>query len=153
MYNIYQKVKETLIKERERLFKLLKDVPFLNPYPSYSNFILCEVTSGMDAKKLKVHILFPQLTALHIKIICNLPRTIIKNFTESNDGRRFVVYHFECAITFQNLYCRMTLQKWGWWSVTTITKNWRVTFVCLLESRSTQMPWWSASCACINSLC
>lgn len=48
-----EKVKETLIKERERLFKLLKDVPFLNPYPSYSNFILCEVTSGMDAKKLK----------------------------------------------------------------------------------------------------
>ncbi|KAH9757914.1 Aminotran 1 2 domain-containing protein [Citrus sinensis] len=48
-----EKVKEALIKERERLFKLLKDVPFLNPYPSYSNFILCEVTSGMDAKKLK----------------------------------------------------------------------------------------------------
>ncbi|KDO83928.1 hypothetical protein CISIN_1g014492mg [Citrus sinensis] len=50
---IYLEVKEALIKERERLFKLLKDVPFLNPYPSYSNFILCEVTSGMDAKKLK----------------------------------------------------------------------------------------------------
>lgn len=48
-----EKVKEALIKERERLFKLLKNVPFLNPYPSYSNFILCEVTSGMDAKKLK----------------------------------------------------------------------------------------------------
>lgn len=29
-------------------------MPFLNPYPSHSNFILCEVTSGMDAKKLKV---------------------------------------------------------------------------------------------------
>ena len=25
----------------------------MNPYRSYSNFILCEVTSGMDAKKLK----------------------------------------------------------------------------------------------------
>ncbi|ESR47858.1 hypothetical protein CICLE_v10001274mg [Citrus x clementina] len=84
---IYLEVKEALIKERERLFKLLKNVPFLNPYPSYSNFILCEVTSGMDAKKLKVHILFPQLTALHIKIISNLPRSIIKNFTESNDAR------------------------------------------------------------------
>ncbi|KAL5776439.1 hypothetical protein ACOSP7_009365 [Xanthoceras sorbifolium] len=48
-----EKVKETLIQERERLFKLLKEVPFLNPYPSYSNFILCEVTSGKEAKKLK----------------------------------------------------------------------------------------------------
>ncbi|TXG53139.1 hypothetical protein EZV62_022308 [Acer yangbiense] len=48
-----EKVKETLIQERERLFKLLKEVPFLHPYPSHSNFILCEVTSGRDAKKLK----------------------------------------------------------------------------------------------------
>ncbi|GMJ11527.1 EMBRYO DEFECTIVE 2196, HISTIDINOL PHOSPHATE AMINOTRANSFERASE 1, HISTIDINE BIOSYNTHESIS 6A [Hibiscus trionum] len=46
-------VKEALVQERDRLFKLLQEVPFLNPYPSYSNFILCEVTSGMDAKKLK----------------------------------------------------------------------------------------------------
>ncbi|OMO89167.1 Aminotransferase, class I/classII [Corchorus olitorius] len=46
-------VKESLVQERDRLFKLLKEVPFLNPYPSYSNFILCGVTSGMDAKKLK----------------------------------------------------------------------------------------------------
>ncbi|CAI9108231.1 OLC1v1007793C1 [Oldenlandia corymbosa var. corymbosa] len=48
-----ENVKVALVQERERLFKLLKEVPFLNPYPSYSNFILCEVTSGMDAKKLK----------------------------------------------------------------------------------------------------
>lgn len=46
-------VKEALVRERERLFKLLKDIPFLKPFPSYSNFILCEVTSGLDAKKLK----------------------------------------------------------------------------------------------------
>ncbi|KAL2546940.1 Histidinol-phosphate aminotransferase 2 [Forsythia ovata] len=48
-----ENVKVDLLQERERLFKLLKEVPFLNPYPSYSNFFLCEVTSGMDAKKLK----------------------------------------------------------------------------------------------------
>ncbi|KAL7224686.1 hypothetical protein ACSBR1_026046 [Camellia fascicularis] len=48
-----EKVKVALVQERERLFKLLKEVPFLNPYSSYFNFILCEVTSGMDAKKLK----------------------------------------------------------------------------------------------------
>ncbi|XP_068341499.1 histidinol-phosphate aminotransferase, chloroplastic-like [Pyrus communis] len=46
-------VKEALLQERERLFNLLKELPFLNPYPSYSNFILCEVAPGMDAKKLK----------------------------------------------------------------------------------------------------
>ncbi|XVF30365.1 hypothetical protein REPUB_Repub16aG0051100 [Reevesia pubescens] len=46
-------VKEALVQERDRLFKLLKEVPFLNPCPNYSNFILCKVTSRMDAKKLK----------------------------------------------------------------------------------------------------
>lgn len=46
-------VRDALVRERERLFKLLKEVPFLNPFPSHSNFVLCEVTSGMDAKKLK----------------------------------------------------------------------------------------------------
>lgn len=47
-----------LVEERERLFQLLKEVPFLNPYPSHSNFILSEVMSGMDAKKLKVQVYF-----------------------------------------------------------------------------------------------
>lgn len=42
------------MQERERLFKLLKEVPYLNPFPSYSNFILCEVRAGRDAKELKV---------------------------------------------------------------------------------------------------
>ena len=53
-FNI-QNVKDALVKERGRLFELLKAVPFLRPFPSHSNFILCEVTSGFDAKKLKVH--------------------------------------------------------------------------------------------------
>ncbi|KAL6341196.1 hypothetical protein AAG906_032312 [Vitis piasezkii] len=48
-----EKVEEALVQEQDRLYKLLKEVPFLNPFPSYSNFILCEVMSGMDAKKLK----------------------------------------------------------------------------------------------------
>lgn len=48
-----ENVKEALVQERERLFKLLEEVPFLKPFPSYSNFILCEVSSGLDAKKLK----------------------------------------------------------------------------------------------------
>ncbi|XP_039127668.1 histidinol-phosphate aminotransferase, chloroplastic-like [Dioscorea cayenensis subsp. rotundata] len=48
-----ERVKNSLVQERERLYKLLKEVPFLKPFPSYSNFILCEVTCGKDAKKLK----------------------------------------------------------------------------------------------------
>ncbi|EXB57402.1 Histidinol-phosphate aminotransferase [Morus notabilis] len=52
-YLLYQNVKEALLQERERLYNLLKGVPFLEPYPSHSNFILCAVKSGMDAKKLK----------------------------------------------------------------------------------------------------
>ncbi|KAL9259142.1 Histidinol-phosphate aminotransferase 2, chloroplastic-like protein [Drosera capensis] len=48
-----ENVKDALVRERERLFKPLKEVPFLNPFPSYSNFILCEITLGRDAKKLK----------------------------------------------------------------------------------------------------
>ncbi|XP_024020352.1 histidinol-phosphate aminotransferase, chloroplastic [Morus notabilis] len=48
-----ENVKEALLQERERLYNLLKGVPFLEPYPSHSNFILCAVKSGMDAKKLK----------------------------------------------------------------------------------------------------
>ncbi|CAM8961823.1 unnamed protein product [Rhodiola kirilowii] len=46
-------VKESLVKERDRLFNLLSQVPYLKPYPSHSNFILCEVASGRDAKQLK----------------------------------------------------------------------------------------------------
>ncbi|PON45717.1 Histidinol-phosphate aminotransferase family [Parasponia andersonii] len=48
-----ENVKDALLKERDRLYNLLKEVPFLNPYPSHSNFILCKVAPGMDAKKLK----------------------------------------------------------------------------------------------------
>lgn len=48
-----ENVKNALVEERERLYDLLKGVSFLRPFPSHSNFILCEVTSGMNAKKLK----------------------------------------------------------------------------------------------------
>lgn len=60
-------MKEALLQERERLYDLLKGVPFLEPYPSHSNFILCAVKSGMDAKKLKVHIYVH--THLHVELV------------------------------------------------------------------------------------
>lgn len=41
-----------LREERERLYRQLCDVPFLRPYPSQSNFILCRVVDR-DAAQLK----------------------------------------------------------------------------------------------------
>ncbi|BFI29313.1 hypothetical protein AXG93_1154s1790 [Marchantia polymorpha subsp. ruderalis] len=47
-------VKVKLVNERDRLYGLLLDVPFLTPYPSHSNFILCSVTdASKSAKQLK----------------------------------------------------------------------------------------------------
>ena len=47
-----KKVVELLKRERERLFEDLCDIPFLKPYPTRSNFILCRVI-GRDAAELK----------------------------------------------------------------------------------------------------
>ncbi len=47
-----KKVVELLKNERSRLFDALKDISFLKPYPTQSNFILCQVV-GRDAAELK----------------------------------------------------------------------------------------------------
>jgi histidinol-phosphate aminotransferase len=46
------KVVELLKEERDRLFEDLCDIPFLKPYPTRSNFILCRVIDR-DAAELK----------------------------------------------------------------------------------------------------
>jgi histidinol-phosphate aminotransferase len=46
------KVVELLKKERARLLEALQEIPYLKPYPTHSNFILCQVT-GRDAAELK----------------------------------------------------------------------------------------------------
>jgi histidinol-phosphate aminotransferase len=46
------KVVARLRAERERLMNGLKKIPYLTPYPTHSNFILCRV-SGHDAAQLK----------------------------------------------------------------------------------------------------
>ena len=43
---------ELLIAERKRLFSALEDAPYLKPYPTRSNFILCQVQRG-EAGELK----------------------------------------------------------------------------------------------------
>ena len=47
-----KKVVELLKVERKRLFTALQEMPFLIPYPTYSNFILCKVI-GYDAAELR----------------------------------------------------------------------------------------------------
>ncbi|HMB24851.1 MAG TPA: aminotransferase class I/II-fold pyridoxal phosphate-dependent enzyme, partial [Anaerolineales bacterium] len=46
------KIVERLKRERGRLFTALQEIPFLKPYPTQSNFILCQVI-GRDAAELK----------------------------------------------------------------------------------------------------
>lgn len=43
---------EKICGERERLYELLQDVPYLRPWPSQANFILCKVV-GHSAAQLK----------------------------------------------------------------------------------------------------
>jgi histidinol-phosphate aminotransferase len=53
--NELTEVVKQLETERMRLFSALQDIPFLKPYPSRSNFILCQV-SGKDAAQLKTRL-------------------------------------------------------------------------------------------------
>lgn len=48
-------VVEQLRAERMRLFSALQEIPYLKPYPTRSNFILCQVT-GLDALALKTRL-------------------------------------------------------------------------------------------------
>ncbi len=50
-----KKFVELLKTERERLFEELHDIPYLKPYPTRSNFILCQVI-GKDALQLKTEL-------------------------------------------------------------------------------------------------
>lgn len=47
-----KKFVERLKQERARLMSALQNIPYLKPYPTQSNFILCQV-SGRDAAELK----------------------------------------------------------------------------------------------------
>lgn len=46
---------QKIIRERERLFAALREIPWLKPYPSQANFILCQVI-GRDAPQLKANL-------------------------------------------------------------------------------------------------
>jgi histidinol-phosphate aminotransferase len=46
---------DRLKRERSRLFDALQEIPYLKPYPTCSNFILCQVV-GRDAAELKARL-------------------------------------------------------------------------------------------------
>lgn len=50
-----KKIVDLLNMERERLFGGLQDIPYLKPYPTRSNFILCHV-AGRDALSIKTEL-------------------------------------------------------------------------------------------------
>lgn len=58
-------VKEALVTERNRLFQKLKEVPYLVPYESHANFILCNVVNGKDAKQLKADLMTKGIMVRH----------------------------------------------------------------------------------------
>ena len=47
-------VVKLLVDERGRLFDALQNVPYLNPYPSEANFLLCDVTAPIGAHGVKM---------------------------------------------------------------------------------------------------
>lgn len=48
----YARTTTAIVRERDRLYEALARVPFLRPYPSHANFVLCRV-EGTDAWQLK----------------------------------------------------------------------------------------------------
>ena len=48
----YARTTAAIVQERERLYRALSSFPFLHPYPSHANFVLCRV-QGRDAQELK----------------------------------------------------------------------------------------------------
>ncbi|CAK9199352.1 unnamed protein product [Sphagnum jensenii] len=74
-------VKNALVKERDRLFSKLQEFPFLQPYPSHANFILCSVTGAKSAKQLKAKLAKEGVMVRHYE------KEELKNFIRISVGR------------------------------------------------------------------
>jgi histidinol-phosphate aminotransferase len=74
-------VKNALVKERDRLFLKLQEFPFLQPYPSHANFILCSVTGAKSAKQLKAKLAKEGVMVRHYE------KEELKNFIRISVGR------------------------------------------------------------------
>ena len=71
---------DALIAERERLYRELSAVPFLRPYPSRANFVLCRV-EGRDAKALKAAL------AVHGILVRHYAKPGLENSIRISAGR------------------------------------------------------------------
>lgn len=58
------------VKGRNKTLVAALELPYLNLNPSYSNFILCEVTLGMDTKKGKVFLFIYYCVIIIRYLIC-----------------------------------------------------------------------------------
>lgn len=70
-----------LVLEREQMSAALFDFDFLNPFPSYSNFVLCEVL-GRDAGELK-----KQLQNKHGVLVRHYNKPLLSNYIRISAGR------------------------------------------------------------------
>ncbi|BDA47882.1 Histidinol-phosphate aminotransferase, chloroplastic [Coccomyxa sp. Obi] len=77
-----QEVRDKLVTERERLFRLLQGVSFLEPYPSSANFILCKVIGGQEAKAVK-----DVLAAEHGIMVRHYAKAELSGFIRVSVGR------------------------------------------------------------------
>jgi histidinol-phosphate aminotransferase len=75
-----QRTVDALITERERLHRALADVPFLHPYPSRANFVLCRV-AGRSAAELKAALAREGILVRHYA------RPGLENFIRVSAGR------------------------------------------------------------------
>jgi histidinol-phosphate aminotransferase len=76
------KVVELLKNERTRLLAALQEIPYLKPYPTQSNFILCQVI-GRDAAELKT-----QLAQQHGVFIRYFNKTGLRDHIRISVGRQ-----------------------------------------------------------------
>ena len=57
-----QRVRDALVSERQALLEGLQSIPFLEPYPSQANFILCKVSNfisrGLSGIGIWYHLLW-----------------------------------------------------------------------------------------------
>lgn len=76
-----QTVRDKLVTERARLYRALQGVPFLEPYPSESNFILCKVRDR-DARNLK-----DRLAKEHGIMVRHYDTPLLKGFIRVSVGK------------------------------------------------------------------
>lgn len=69
-----------LVRERERLFNALAAFPFLKPFPSRSNFILCEVLDR-SARQLKIQLSQKGVLLRHYET------PLLRNYIRASVGR------------------------------------------------------------------